>query len=243
MTARPVPAWSWAFQPIVDVADGSVYSFEALVRGPAGEPASTVLAAAATADPYAFDEELRASAIETAARLGLVTRLNLNVLPRGLVASQTPLASTIAAAGRNGIDAARLIIEVTEGELVEDVASLAARLDEYRRFGVSIAIDDFGAGHAGLTMLADLLPDVLKLDRALVHGIEGNGARQAIVRAVLQFCLDLGIDVIAEGVETVAERHWLEDAGIRLFQGYLFGRPTFEALAPPEWPTRDAQAA
>jgi EAL domain-containing protein (putative c-di-GMP-specific phosphodiesterase class I) len=79
-------------------------------------------------------------------------------------------------------------------------------------------------------MLADFQPDLLKLDMTLVRGIEGRGPRQAIVRTIMQACVDLGIDVIGEGVETLEEYRWFENAGVTLFQGYLFGRFQFEGL-------------
>src|SRR6202035_37398 len=76
----------------------------------------------------------------------------------------------------------------------------------------------------------------LKLDMILVRGIEGSGPRQAIVLAIMQACVDLGIDVIAEGVETLAEYLWFKNAGVTLFQGYLFGRPQFEGLPASQIP-------
>jgi len=88
-------------------------------------------------------------------------------------------------------------------------------------------------------MLADFQPDQIKIDMNLVRGIEGNGPRQAIVRAVVQVCGDLGIDVIAEGVETLAEYDFFVEHGVRLFQGYLFARPEFESLPRPHFPVRD----
>jgi blue light- and temperature-responsive anti-repressor len=84
-----------------------------------------------------------------------------------------------------------------------------------------------------LNLLADFQPDVIKIDIHLVRDINGKGPRQAIVRAVIQACDDLGIDVIAEGIETEAEYRWFKRAGVGLFQGYLFGRPEFQSLPSP----------
>jgi EAL domain-containing protein (putative c-di-GMP-specific phosphodiesterase class I) len=99
-----------------------------------------------------------------------------------------------------------------------------------------VAIDDFGAGYSGLNLLADFQPDQIKLDMKLVHGIECCGPRQAIVRAIDQACRDLGIDIIAEGVETVEEYTWLANQDIGLFQGYLFAKPAFESFPPVHYP-------
>jgi EAL domain-containing protein (putative c-di-GMP-specific phosphodiesterase class I) len=230
--ARLVPGrdYSYAFQPIVDVAARCIFSYEALVRGPDDTPAARVFERVPPDDLHRFDQESRVAAIELASRLGLPCKLNLNFLPRSLYTSPAAVHSALEAAQRCGITPDRLVLEITEGEVIDDHAAFARVVNEFRRCGLQLAIDDFGAGYAGLTMLADFQPDLLKLDMTLVRGIEGNGPRQAIVRAILQACIDLGIDVIAEGVETLAEYEWFRSAGVRLFQGFLFGRPQFEGL-------------
>lgn len=129
-----------------------------------------------------------------------------------------------------------MILEVTEGEIIHDADGFARSLNAYRSHGLKLAIDVFGAGYAGLNLLADFQPDIVKLDMHLVRGIYSKAPRQAIVRAVLQACADLGLDVIAEGVETAAEFHWFRRLGVILFQGYLFGRPAFERLPSPTIP-------
>jgi EAL domain-containing protein (putative c-di-GMP-specific phosphodiesterase class I) len=96
--------------------------------------------------------------------------------------------------------------------------------------GIKMAIDDFGAGYSGLNLLADFQPDQLKLDKELIRNIASRGPRQAIVRALIQICRDLGIELVAEGVETASEYQWLAGEGIFLFQGYFFARPGFECL-------------
>jgi EAL domain-containing protein (putative c-di-GMP-specific phosphodiesterase class I) len=101
----------------------------------------------------------------------------------------------------------------------------------YQKRGFLTAIDDFGAGYSGLNTLAELQTNLIKLDMALVRDIDGDRVRRAIVRGILQVCRELEIDVIAEGVETVAEFTVLEDFGVELFQGYYFARPAFRSLA------------
>lgn len=232
IATRLIPGqdYSYAFQPIVDVAARSIFSYEALVRGPVGAPAARVFERVPPDDLHRFDEESRVAAIELASRLRLPCKLNLNFLPRSLYTSPMAIRSALEAAQRCGITPDRLILEITEGEVIDDHAAFGRAVNEFRRSGLQLAIDDFGAGYAGLTMLADFQPDLLKLDMTLIRGIEGNGPRQAIVRAIMQACIDLGIDVIAEGVETFEEYWWFKNAGVTLFQGYLFGRPQFEGL-------------
>ena len=89
---------------------------------------------------------------------------------------------------------------------------------------------------SGLNMLADFQPDQIKIDMNLVRGTERHGPRQSIVRAVVQVCGDLGIDVIAEGVESLAEYTWFAEQGVCLFQGYLFAKPGFESLPQAQFP-------
>jgi EAL domain-containing protein (putative c-di-GMP-specific phosphodiesterase class I) len=200
------------------------------VRGPDGAPAARVFDHVPRDELHRFDQESRVAAIKLASRLRLPCNLNLNFLPRSLYTSPASVRSALEAAERCGIAPDRLVLEITEGEVIDDHAAFAQVVNEFRRCGLQLAIDDFGAGYAGLTMLADFQPDLLKLDMTLVRGIESRGPRQAIVRAIMQACVDLGIDVIAEGVETLEEYRWFENAGVALYQGYLFGRPQFEGL-------------
>jgi len=231
-----VPRFSYAFQPIVDVVTREVFSYEALIRGPGNEPAWQVLERVPAHQKYRFDQDSRIVAIALAARLGLDRHLNLNFLPHALCVSADSISSTLEAAVRNHLPVDRIILEVTEGEMIADHAQFAAQLNEYRRMGMKVAIDDFGAGYSGLNLLADFQPDQVKIDMNLVRGIERHGPRQAIVRAVAQACADLGIDVIAEGVESMQEYQWFADQGVRLFQGYLFARPGFEGLPAAHCP-------
>lgn len=231
-----LPAFSYAFQPIVNVAAREVYSVEALVRGTAGESAWHVLHRVPAQHKYRFDQDSREAAIALAARLGLGHHLNLNFLPQGLYASPTAISSTLEAARRHGIPVERLVLEVTEDEVIDDLAHFAERLHEYRSQGLKVAIDDFGAGYSGLNLLAEFQPDQVKIDMKLVRGIERHGPRQAIVRAIAQVCADLGIDVIVEGIETPGEYRWFLDQGIALFQGYLFAKPRFEGFPEVVYP-------
>ena len=231
-----LPAVSFAFQAIVDVAAQRTYSYEALIRGQDGQPAHRIFKQVPESALYAFDDAARIQALDLAARLRLECCLNLNCLPRSLYHSSTALASTAEAALRHGFALEQIILEVTEGEMIDDHARFIAAVNEFRAQGLKLAIDDFGAGYSGLNLLVEFQPDVLKLDMALVRGIESRGPRQAVVRAILGACADLGIDVIAEGVETANEYDWFMQEGVRLFQGYLFGKPVFERLPLPVWP-------
>lgn len=228
-----------AFQPIVGRRDGSVFAYEALLRGPEGEPAGALLSRVTDENRYAFDQACRVTAIELASRLGLPAtgaRLSINFLPNAVYRPETCIRATLAAAERVSFPLDQIVFEVTEGEKVEDKAHLAAIIDEYRRQGFGTAIDDFGAGYAGLNLLAEFQPDIIKIDMELTRHIDGNPVRRAIVESIMHVCRQLDLQVIAEGVETRAELDTLASLGIHLFQGFLFAKPGFESLPEPAVP-------
>ena len=236
--------FSYAYQPIVDVVARNIYAHEALVRGPNGEGAGTVLARVTDANRYRFDQACRVKAIKGAAQIGITERLSINFLPKAIYKPEVFIRTTLEAARANDFPVERIIFEATEGEAVSDGKRLADILREYKRSGFLTAIDDFGAGYAGLNLLADFQPDIVKLDMHLVRGVEADGERQAIARGVVRMCTDLGIVVLVEGVETSGERDFFVSVGVRLMQGYLFSRPAFQArgtIDPAVWPaTRSA---
>lgn len=202
------------------------------MRGLSNEAAYQVINRYAEHEMAAFDAACRAKAIEVAARIGVSTNLNLNLLPSAALDDTFGLMSTIEAANRHSFPLDRIIVEATEGEAFGKPGQFAQVVNEYRRAGIRLAIDDFGAGYAGLNLLSEFQPDIVKLDMALVRGIESHGPRQAIVRAIAQVCVDLGIDLVIEGVETIGEFSWFIDQGVNLFQGYLLAKPMFEAMPP-----------
>lgn len=134
------------------------------------------------------------------------------------------------AASTYNVPTKHIIFEVTEGEEVEPV-HLRKILDYYRGQGCLTAIDDFGAGYAGLGLLCDFKPDLVKSDMKLIRNIDSNPRRQAIFKGIISLCRDLDIQVIAEGVETYEEMAAIRDFGVYLFQGYYFAEPAFQSLA------------
>lgn len=219
-----------AFQPIVDARDESIFGYEALVRSMDGGSAADVIAQVRPEQLYRFDQTCRVKAIETASRLGLRERLSINFFPNAVYEPATCIRLTLSAAQACGFPTEKLIFETTEAEQMRDRLHITRIFRDYRARGFLTAIDDFGAGYAGLTLLADFQPDLLKLDMALIRGIDTDPVRQAIVRGVVDIGTSVGSTVLAEGVETVAEYQFLRSLGIALYQGYLFGKPQLEAL-------------
>lgn len=231
--------FSYAYQPILDVKKHSVFAHEALVRGPAGESAFSVLSKVNEDNRYKFDQACRVKAIQTAAAISLPSRLSINFMPNAIYKPELCIRTTLEAARQFNFPIDRIIFETVEGEQVNDGKWLAQVLKEYQRIGFLTAIDDFGAGFAGLNLLADFHPDIIKLDMGLVRDIHVSKSRQAIVRGIAGIASELNIMLVAEGVEVLDEYLCLRDLGIDLMQGYLFSKPLFESCVQLDkvlWP-------
>ncbi|MGE3332304.1 MAG: EAL domain-containing protein [Rhodospirillaceae bacterium] len=227
--AFPIP-FSMAFQPIVDVAERRIYAYEALVRGPGGEGAGSVLEKITSENRYGFDQSCRVKAIQQAAALGLDRRLSINFLPNAVYEARACIRATLTAADQFDFPLDQITFEITEDERISDAPHLQSIITEYRRHGFSVALDDFGAGYAGLNSLVELDVDVVKLDMALVRGIDADQRRRTIAAGAIKVCEELGVKVVAEGVERAQEAKALRDIGVRFMQGFLFARPRLNAL-------------
>lgn len=226
--------FSMAFQPIMDLNTGYPVAYEALVRGTNGEGAGQVLSWVNDTNKYKLDQACRIKAIEIASKLGLKKlrdcKLTINFLPNAIYQPESSIRATVDAAKKFDFPLDRLVFEVTEVEPLRDAEHLSAIFKEYRRMGLLTAIDDFGAGYAGLNMLAQFQPRIIKIDMDLVRGIDKNLVRQAIVEGIALVCKKLSIHVVAEGIETHEESDYLMSLGIHYQQGYLFAKPGFETL-------------
>jgi EAL domain-containing protein (putative c-di-GMP-specific phosphodiesterase class I) len=228
---EPLPfAFTMAFQPIVDLGRRRVWGYEALVRGPAGESAASILAQVTDETRYKFDQACRVKAIELAGRMlpDDDTMLSINFMPNAVYEPAACIRASLEAARRVGLRQERLMFEFTEDERVTDPAHTARIIAEYKRQGFLTALDDFGAGYSGLNLLANFQTDLIKIDMALIRGVDTDRVRQAIVAAIVGMARALNLQVIAEGVETDAEIMILHAAGIVLFQGYRLARPQLE---------------
>lgn len=234
--------FTMAFQPIVDCETRTVFAYEALVRGVDGSGAASILERVNDDNRYRFDQRCRTKAVELASRLGIECLVSINFLPNAVYEPAACIQATLRAARQFGFPTDRLLFEVTEGERIDDREHLKSILTDYRNRGFKTAIDDFGAGYAGLGLLAEFQPDLIKIDMALVRGVDADPNRQAIVIGILATCRAMGIAVIAEGIETVQEYQWLRAQGVRYIQGYLIARPGFEQLPVVEWPSEPLEA-
>lgn len=234
---KPGVDFSMAFQPIYDAVAGRVWGYEALVRGTSGEGAPEVLSKVAPDQRYRFDQDCRVKAIELASRLfppGEDLMLSINFMPNAVYEPAACLRATLQTAAFCGFPLSSIMFEFTENEEVSDTGHLTNIITEYRRHGFTTALDDFGAGHAGLGLLVDFQPDLIKIDMRLIRNIDESPARRAVLAGIVGMAAELGITLLAEGIETEAEFLVLKAAGIRLFQGYWFAKPAFEELPEVE---------
>lgn len=219
------------FQPIVDLRSGALAGVETLARFPGLGRGPAEVFAEATA--VGVGEELEVAAVQLGiAALGALppeVYLSVNLSPATLVASDRELLGVV--------DHGRLVVEITEHAAVADYAQLNAVLATHRAAGVRLAVDDVGAGFAGLDQILQLQPELLKLDGALVADIDRRADKQAMVAAIATYAGRLGVGVVAERIETAAERDTLTGLGVPYGQGYLLGRPApLAELAARWWP-------
>lgn len=216
------------FQPVIDLTDSSVAGYEALSRF--GPETATPDAWFEDADSVGLGIDLELAAVRAglrgAASFPASTFLAVNVSPACLVSGRLPEAvyaanDATSAAQRD----AAVVFELTEHVPVADYTALVAAFEPLRAEGALLAVDDTGAGYAGLRHLLHLNPDVIKLDISMVHSIDTDPVRRALAAALLTFSYDIGARVIAEGVETAAQARVLTDLGVTWVQGWLYGRP------------------
>lgn len=217
-------------QPIVDLRNQQLAGFEALVRsrhenrfygaGPLLE------AAIAHGQIRAFDARARASAIEQVfPELPEGASLFINFLPSVVYNPSVCLNTTFAACQRTGASMDRLVFEVVESEAFPDLKLLKSILDRYREEGARVALDDLGGGYTSLSYLEVMRPDIVKLDCSLIQGITPDDPREKLVGALIHYAHELGVEVVAEGIEEASELHLLQSLGADYAQGYLLGRP------------------
>lgn len=222
--------FTMAFQPIVDFDTKSIFGYEALVRGKQNEPAFEVISKVNEENLYRFDQCCRVKAIALAAKLDIRSHVSINFLPNAVYRPELCIRTTLNAANEYGFPIEKILFEVTEVERVASNEHLREIIQYYQSKGFKTALDDFGAGYAGLNLLASFQPNIIKLDMALIRDIHLNPVKLVIVRKMVELNNELEVITLAEGVETIDELRVLRELGISLFQGYYFAKPAFEAL-------------
>jgi EAL domain-containing protein (putative c-di-GMP-specific phosphodiesterase class I) len=217
------------FQPIVRSSTRSVLAYEALVRSPSPvlpSPAALLDAAERLGRMNELGRAIRgrvARIMPTVPedQLVFVNLHSLELSDEELISPEAPLSA----------HASRVVLEVTERATLDDIADLDGRIDALRGLGYRLAVDDLGAGYAGLTNVVRLNPEFVKIDMSLIRDLHRSETKRVLVRSTLDLCREMSMQAVVEGVETRDELRALSDLGAELLQGYLFGKPRESLLA------------
>jgi EAL domain-containing protein (putative c-di-GMP-specific phosphodiesterase class I) len=219
-----------AYQPIVSWSHRSLFAHEALVRTDEPtlrNPAELLEAAEHLHRLPDLGQAIRRSVADSIPDLPATSLVFVNVHPadledRTLASPESPLSAV----------ASRVVLEITERGALEKVADLMPRMERLRSMGYRIAVDDLGAGYAGLNSFAQLEPEVVKVDMSIVRGVDRSPTKQKLLRSIIGLCGDMHIQLISEGIETVCERDTVVGLGGDLCQGFLFARPARTCPVP-----------
>lgn len=227
----------FALQPIVEPTEGKISSLEALIRGNDGGSPERFFNAIDQDKVYEVDLLTKTYAFALAEKIGIGDhKIAINLLPMSLVNVPGAVDYLMDQILAHGLQPEQVVIEVTENEMISGFNQFNSAIKQLRAAGIGLAIDDFGSGYAGLSLLTRFQPDKLKIDREIVSDIHLSGPKQAIVKSIVSCCTDLEIALVAEGIEKMEEWCWLESAGIKRFQGFLFSRPKLNGVGDIHWP-------
>ncbi len=212
-----------AYQPLVDVTLQQVFGYEALMRSNISElakPPAMLEIAEQLGCLHELGRAVRRAVTDSVPPPRSGHTLFVNVHPQELADDELADPNSPLAA-----HASRVVLEVTEHASLDNVSRLADRITRLRALGYRIAVDDLGAGYASLNSFAQLQPDFVKLDMALVQQAPADPMRRRLIRSMIRLCEDMGIDVVGEGVETAKQRDTLQNLGCDIMQGFFFARP------------------
>jgi diguanylate cyclase (GGDEF)-like protein len=218
------------FQPIYDLSNGQIYGHEALSRGPMNStlfsPDPLFTLAQQQGKLHKLELLCREKALSKFAKLALKGRLFLNVSASLLASPDHQSGMTLAILKDLGLDQKDIVIELSEQHPYDHNGLPRSSVDHYREMGFQVAIDDLGVGYSGLQLWSELQPDIVKVDKHFIKGIDKDEIKREFVRSILTIAQRLNCLLIAEGVETQQELDQLIEIGVTLGQGYFLGRPT-----------------
>ena len=174
---------------------------------------------------FYLDRACREASLRAAARQRIARKVFINFVPTAIYEPALCLQTTARVLAQEGLDAAQVVFEVVETEKVEDFGHLNEILNYYRTQGYSTALDDIGAGYSDVASLLRLRPDYMKVDMAVIRGIDQDPAKQELLDVFIASGKRIGLSILAEGIETPAEYRYLRSREVDLMQGYLFGKP------------------
>lgn len=226
---------STVYQPIIDLETRTVMGYEALSRGPRGEfetPDALFQIAYQTELVWKLERVCRERAMRRLSRLKPGQLMFINIEPGCIFDAKLVEGDFIRRF------ASRLVFEITERAAITDFSTFRQAVQFLKRSGFKVALDDVGSAYAGLRVVSEIAPDLIKLDMQLTRGADNDHVKRQLIGAVAKFCTDVGVPLIVEGVETKEELQAVQALGIHLAQGFLFGPPAEvpgrEQLALPE---------
>lgn len=234
-----------AYQPIVQLGSGAVIAYEALARPRRDGMSPTSFFTTLERHGLRLAGERHALRAAVAGAEGKLpgVKLFVNVSPSTLVDPGFPLRELVSLAEEHGLAASDLVVEVTESQAIEDLEELAQRARQLRRLGIALAVDDAGAGHSSFRVITRLRPSYIKMDRDLITGVDGDGARHAFIEAMVRFARQIGSRLIAEGIETEGELVSLAGLGVDGGQGFFLAHPAVDTFVTPSAASRRAIAS
>lgn len=217
------------FQPIYATDKHELYGYEALIRGPSDSPLHSPQALFDRALEYkllsALELACRRISIERFVALQLKGLLFLNVSPMVFLQSDHPHGVTLSYLKMHGLPPEQVVIELSEKYPIDYPVLLQKALLHYRELGFQIAVDDLGAGYAGLKLWSEVKPDFVKIDRYFINQCHHDPIKREFIKSIVNLGQSINAKVIAEGIETREEFNQLDELGINIFQGFLFARP------------------
>ncbi|MDP3427768.1 MAG: EAL domain-containing protein, partial [Humidesulfovibrio sp.] len=217
------------FQPIADFTTGTILAWEALTRGPEGttfhSPAMLFDFAEQSGKLFALERLCREKAISSFGAIGPGQKLFLNIHPKTMADPEFTHGKTLELLQAVGLAPENIVFEITERHSITEFALFHRTLDHYRSQGYLVAIDDAGAGYSGLTSIAQIRPDFIKIDMSLIQGIDKDPVKRALIETFVTFADKIGSKIIAEGIEAQAQAACLIDIGVHYGQGFYLARP------------------
>lgn len=219
------------YQPILDFCTGTILGWEALTRGPIHSSFRSPIMLFETAEQigrlFALEKICRESAITNTGSLQERQKLFLNIHPKTMADPEFSPGKTLELMEKVKLSPANIVFEITEQHSVQDFDLFYRTLDHYRNQGFQVAVDDAGAGYAGLSTIAELQPDYIKIDKSLIDDIHKDPVKRALVETTATFADKIGSRIIAEGVETKPQAVCLKEIGVHCGQGFFIARPAF----------------
>ncbi len=223
------------FQPIVETESLEIFGYECLSRGLKSDgtlmpPGEMFEFAKKTKSIFNLDRQCRIQALKSAFEKNINKNVFINFNPTSIYVPEVCLRDTFAYANKIGFDRKKIVFEVVETERVNEVKHLKSILNYYRSAGFKVALDDVGSGYSSLNLVAQLKPDLIKIDMEIVRNIDKENIKQVIVSSLVKISNEIGAVTLAEGIETKEEFETVKSLGVKLAQGYLFGKPSPEPV-------------